>query len=216
MRKGFSLLELLVVIAIIGILAAVGIVGYQGYIEGTKKETALSNHARVNRAFTQDFIAIVNELGGPSMVGSESSEGGEVLRTDTCLKYVDKAVSNLNTDFENAYDPELDYAVNLHHEAYAASTTSPSRPAGLEVGQLGLLCADACAPISSVDYFMLRCTCTNADGCELHDATNPVHDVFWPDLDSNGVPDRGYIGPQLAPGVCPVPEPVQAGLDCTS
>ena len=47
MKKGFTLVELLVVVAILGILAAVGIVSFGGFLGSAKEKTLLTNHNNV-------------------------------------------------------------------------------------------------------------------------------------------------------------------------
>ena len=47
MKKGFTLVELLVVVAILGILAAVGIVSFGGFLGSAKENTSKANHKQV-------------------------------------------------------------------------------------------------------------------------------------------------------------------------
>lgn len=67
-RKGFTLVELLVVIAILAILATVSVVGYTSYIEGAEEKAALTEasevHSAILTALTLNKEVVLDVNGG--------------------------------------------------------------------------------------------------------------------------------------------------------
>ena len=88
-RKGFTLIELIVVIAIIGVLAMILVPSMLGYVRKSKVSTANSAAASVQKALNTSLIEFDEEGVDISNVSKIAKPAGGALTADGGLKVAD-------------------------------------------------------------------------------------------------------------------------------
>jgi|TARA_B100001079_G_C16127026_1_gene389600 prepilin-type N-terminal cleavage/methylation domain-containing protein len=129
MKKGFSIMELLVVVAIIGVLAAVGVLAYNGYIANAKKKQATTGlmsiflaQTEYKRNFGKFYQSHANcgFLNDDSAVINSNLFNGEGVITNNNYNFCIEYLSGSKTYQANAYlnDGSYDHYFTITNTNY--------------------------------------------------------------------------------------------------
>jgi len=125
MKKGFTLVELLIVVAILGILAAVGIVSFGGFLGETKKNIPKSQHDSIVKFITTEFLKCETNM--QEYIETFNNNGEQVLNKCIPNEYSSKGL-------KGNFDPEGEFSDHFSYNRGWKNAYNTSNSDGIQHG----------------------------------------------------------------------------------
>lgn len=133
-RKGFTIIELLIVVIVIGILAAAGIGKYQSFAEKARSRTCMSNQTQIANAFSVYFTqyrGVPEDTSGSTRVMPHNGNTWNLSGTYPWGGGVDPHIRNIIRDTKGFFCPgslAVYYGGNIGDSRIPAETSNWDGP----------------------------------------------------------------------------------------
>jgi prepilin-type N-terminal cleavage/methylation domain-containing protein len=130
-KKGFSLIELLVVVAIIGILAGIAIVGYNSYVDSANEGVTEANAKQLARKIAAEKAKIVDFGSSANTATSDANANNFVTAARAYATSVNITLAATAAGTTASVNCAATNSINVY--AIPAVTTAPTSPASVRV-----------------------------------------------------------------------------------